>query len=210
MSSRLLQLRIWMEEHAVYPHSKLSIVTCYLLALDVLLFALQQFSRTLGRNFGASLGGWVTFLSAVVISFLLLLIVRRISAGVLWRLRNRLIVTYIFIGVIPFVLLVALFLGAIYLLAGQFATFVATSRLTSAAAELKASADTLEHAAANDLGASKKPITFAAPSGTNEQISVWLDGKLLFKGPGAEPAIQFPRGTGDGFGGLAREQGKVF
>jgi len=105
------------------------VVTCYVLAIDVLLFALQQLSRTLGSSFGTSLGGWVTFLSAVVIALLLVLMVRRISGGLLWRLRNRLIVTYIFIGVIPFVLLVALSLGALYLFAGQFATYVATARL---------------------------------------------------------------------------------
>src|SRR5512141_599625 len=124
MSSRLLHLRIWMEKHAVYPHSKLAVVTCYLLAIDVFLFALQQLSRTLRWTFGSSLGAWVTFLSGVVIALLLVLTVRRISGGLLWRLRNRLIVTYVFIGVIPFVLLVGLFLGALYLLAGQFATFV--------------------------------------------------------------------------------------
>src|SRR5690349_10372549 len=144
MNSHLLQLRIWMEKHAVYPRSKLAVVTCYVLAIDVLLFALQQLSRTLGRSFGSSLGGWVTFLSAVVIALLLVLIIRRITGGLLWRLRNRLIVTYIFIGVIPFILLVALFIGGLYLLAGQFATFVATSRLDSAAAELKSAAETLE------------------------------------------------------------------
>src|SRR6476619_7228145 len=148
MSSRLLQLRIWLEKHGLYPRSKLAIVACYLLAIDIFLFALQQLSRTLGHSWGASLGGWVTFLSAVVIAFLVVLIIRRISSGLLWRLRNRLIVTYMFIGVIPFVLLVALFLGSLYLLALQFATFIATSRLDRAAAELKANSETMERAVA--------------------------------------------------------------
>ena len=40
----------------------------------------------------------------------------------MWRLRNRLIVTYVFIGVIPIVLLVAMALVAGFLFAGQFAT----------------------------------------------------------------------------------------
>jgi phosphoserine phosphatase RsbU/P len=161
MSSRRLQLRIWLEKNAVYPRSKLALVTCYLLAIDLFLFTLQQLSRTLHRSLGGSLGGWVTFLSAVVIALLLVLIVRRFSKGVLWRLRNRLIVTYVFIGVIPFVLLVTLSLGAFYLLAGQFATFVATSRLDSAAAGLKASADTLARAVASDLDAGRKPASFS-------------------------------------------------
>jgi phosphoserine phosphatase RsbU/P len=210
MSSHLLQLRLWMEKHAVYPRSKLAVVTCYVLAIDVLLYALQQLSRTLGRSFGSSLGGWVTFLSAVVIAFLLVLIVRRISGGLLWRLRNRLIVTYIFIGVIPFILLVALFLGALYLLAGQFATFVASSRLDSAATELRATADTLERAVANDLDAGRAPVISAVPAPLNTHVSVWLNGALLFNSPADQTAIESPKGVASGFAGLAREKNRVF
>src|SRR5690348_14673494 len=101
MSSRRLQLRIWLEKNAVYPRSKLAVVTCYLLAFEILLFALQQLSGMLHFSLGGSLSGWVSFLSVVVVALLLVLILRRFSAGVLWRLRNRLIVTYIFIGVVP-------------------------------------------------------------------------------------------------------------
>ena len=209
MSSRLLQLRIWMEKHAVYPHSKLAIVTCYLLAIGVFLFALQQLSRTLKSSWGASLGGWVTFLSAVVIAQLLVLLVRRISRGLLWRLRNRLIVTYIFIGVIPFVLLVALFLGSLYLLAGQFATFVATSRLDSTVAELNAMSETVEQAIASDLEAGRKPDNFSVTT-ANVQISVWLNGQLLFNGPGQETAIRPPTGIGRAFAGLVRDKSIPF
>ncbi len=210
MSSHLLQLRIWMEKHAVYPRSKLAVVTCYVLAINVFLFALQQLSHTLGRSFGGSLGGWVTFLSAVVIAFLLVLIVRRISGGLLWRLRNRLIVTYIFIGVIPFILLVALFVGALYLLAGQFATFVATSRLEAAATELRATADTVERSVANDLDNGRAPLNSSSPPPLNAHISVWLNGSLLLNSPADQPAIENSKGVPSGFAGLVREKNRVF
>jgi sigma-B regulation protein RsbU (phosphoserine phosphatase) len=186
------------------------VVTCYVLAIDVLLFALQQLSHTLGRSFGGSLGGWVTFLSAVVIAFLLVLIVRRISGGLLWRLRNRLIVTYIFIGVIPFILLVALFLGALYLLAGQFATFVATSRLDAAATELRASADTVERSVANDLDNGRTPVNSGTLPTSNAHISVWLNGSLLLNSPADQPAVENPKGVASGFAGVAREKNRVF
>ena len=52
----------------------------------------------------------------------------------MWRLRNRLIVTYTFIGVIPVVLLLVMGLIVTYLFVGQFATYVASSDLQ---AELK-------------------------------------------------------------------------
>ena len=194
----------------MYPRSKLAVVTCYVFAIDILLFALQQLSRSLGRSFGGSLGGWVTFLSAVVIALLLVLIVRRISGGLLWRLRNRLIVTYIFIGVIPFVLLVALFLGGLYLLAGQFATFVATSRLDSIAAELKATADTLARTPLSNVMTGRAPANAVTPPGTNAHISIWLDGALLSNSPTDESPVHLPKGVAPGFAGLARENNKVF
>ena len=56
----------------------------------------------------------------------------------MWRLRNRLIVTYVFIGVIPVILLVAMGLLAGFLFAGQFATYVAMSDLQSELQHLEA------------------------------------------------------------------------
>ena len=56
---------------------------------------------------------------------------RWVRRQLMWRLRNRLIVTYVFIGVIPIVLLVMMGLLAGYLFAGQFATYVAMSDLQS-------------------------------------------------------------------------------
>ncbi|HMK23089.1 MAG TPA: SpoIIE family protein phosphatase, partial [Terriglobales bacterium] len=45
------------------------------------------------------------------------------------RLRNRLIVTYVFIGVIPTLLLLAMAFATLYLFAGQFANFIVTSEI---------------------------------------------------------------------------------
>ena len=56
----------------------------------------------------------------------------------MWRLRNRLIVTYTFIGVIPLVLVLMMALIAGYLFAGQFATFLASSDLNSELRTLEA------------------------------------------------------------------------
>jgi sigma-B regulation protein RsbU (phosphoserine phosphatase) len=211
MSSRRLQLRLWLEKNAVYPHSKLALVTCYLLALDIFLFASQQLSRTLHLSFGGSLGVWVSFLSVFVIVLLLILLIRRFSTGVLWRLRNRLIVTYVFIGVIPFVLLVALFLESFNLLAGQFASFVVTSRLNSSSIELKTSTNILARAVASDLDAGRKPASLSAMSSNNNlHISVWIGQELLFNEPSSEPSLRPSPALTNGFSGLTREQDKVF
>ncbi len=57
--------------------------------------------------------------------------VRWARQKLMWRLRNRLIVTYVFIGVIPIILLVSMSLLAGYIFAGQFATYVALADLDS-------------------------------------------------------------------------------
>ncbi len=75
--------------------------------------------------------------------FALVLIFRLAYRPVLWRLRNRLIVTYLFIGVIPILLLVLMGGVAGYLFAGQFATYIATSDLHSELLHLQAANDAL-------------------------------------------------------------------
>ena len=212
MSSRLLQLRIWLESRAVYPRSRLAILTSYLLALDVLLFALHQLSNTLHKSFGASLGGWVIFLSLVVVVLLVVLAVRRVSGGLLWRLRNRLIVTYVFIGAIPLLLLITLFVGTFYLFAGQFASFLVTSQLKSATEGLRTRTELLAREAANDLGAARSMIDLPGQGAYEPGIheSVWLNRELVRNSPSSSVAIQPPRSVPAGFAGLVREQNRVF
>jgi sigma-B regulation protein RsbU (phosphoserine phosphatase) len=56
----------------------------------------------------------------------------------MWRLRHRLIVTYLFIGVIPVVLLLTMVGVSYYLFAGQFAVYAAITDLQSALRHLDA------------------------------------------------------------------------
>jgi phosphoserine phosphatase RsbU/P len=74
---------------------------------------------------------------------------RWLKRRILWRLRNRLIVTYVFIGVIPAVLLVAMALISIYLFAGQFASYVVTSEINSQLRSMQA----VNAAVSNELAA---------------------------------------------------------
>ena len=124
-------LRFRLGQAGLLPTSKLALAAWYLLGLDALLALVQEICSALKLRFGEDLAGWISFLSIVVIVLFSFLAFRWIKAKLLWRLRNRLIVTYVFIGVIPVVLLVALALGSFYLFAGQFATFIVTSELNS-------------------------------------------------------------------------------
>src|SRR5258708_13093914 len=75
----------------------------------------------------SSLGGWAWFLGFVLVCLLAFLALRWFRDHVMWRLRNRLIVTYLFIGGVPLFLVLVLALMSGYFFTGQFATFLAVS-----------------------------------------------------------------------------------
>ena len=133
----------------LWPQGRLARLTCYLAGMAVALFALQQLLGLFAASWGEHLGGWVGFLTFLAAVFFSILAFRWLKRRVLWRLRNRLIVTYIFIGVIPAVLLVAMALITLYGLAGQFAVFVVTSEIHSQLRSLEAA----NAAVSNELAA---------------------------------------------------------
>ncbi len=117
------------------PRSKLGKTTLWFGYLAITLEILQAIFRPAP---GSILSGWASFISLLFVGFALLMSLRWVRRKLLWRLRNRLIVTYVFIGVIPLILLVAGVLVAAYLFAGQFATYVAMSDLQSELQHLEA------------------------------------------------------------------------
>src|ERR1700722_3157270 len=92
---------------------------------------------------GMKLGGWATFVTLIFLFFFFVWLCRWGYRPLMWRLRNRLIVTYLFIGVIPILLLLLMGGMAGYLFAGQFATYVAISDLQSELQHLQAANDSL-------------------------------------------------------------------
>src|SRR5271157_979899 len=110
------------------PKSKLGKTTLWFGGLALLLELLRLITRSPS---GTMLSGWASFILYVFVSCVLVMTSRWVRRQLMWRLRNRLIVTYVFIGVIPMVLLVTMALVAGYLFAGQFATYVAMSDLQS-------------------------------------------------------------------------------
>ncbi len=92
---------------------------------------------------GMRLGGWASFVTLIFLFFFFVWLCRWGYRPLLWRLRNRLIVTYLFIGVIPILLLMLMFGLAGYLFGGQFATYVTISDLHSELLHLQAANDAL-------------------------------------------------------------------
>ena len=98
MDLSLRTMRFRLQAAGLLPTSRVARAACYLLGLDLLLFALQRFLGLLKLSYGQALSGWVGILSFLALVLLGLLAFRWLKARLLWRLRNRLIVTYVFIG----------------------------------------------------------------------------------------------------------------
>lgn len=191
MAASYRYLRMRLSETGLLPTSKVALSACYLLCLDFLLFALQKLFGFFKSSWGQGLGGWVSFLSFVVIVLLTILALRWIKAKLLWRLRNRLIVTYIFIGIIPVALLVVLALVSFYLFAGQFATFIVTTRLSSELKSVEAANSAITHHIAAELQrGSNRTAALESLRRTNKawagrQVCIWLDKQPVLN---SEPA----------------------
>jgi sigma-B regulation protein RsbU (phosphoserine phosphatase) len=143
------ELRRRLRQAELWPQGKLALVACYIAGLAIVLYLLEKLLNLFARSWGAHLGGWVGFLTFVAGVLYFILAFRWVKRRILWRLRNRLIVTYVFIGVIPAVLLVTMGLITLYGLGGQFAVFVVTSEIHSQLRSMEA----VNEAIANELAA---------------------------------------------------------
>jgi sigma-B regulation protein RsbU (phosphoserine phosphatase) len=143
------KLRTRMLAAGLWPQGWIARGACYSLGLAIGFFALQMFLKLLAPKWSDSLGGWVRFLLFDAALLFSILAFRWLKRKILWRLRNRLIVTYVFIGVIPAVLLVAMAVITIYLFAGQFASYVVTSEINSQLRSMQA----VNAAVSNELAA---------------------------------------------------------
>jgi sigma-B regulation protein RsbU (phosphoserine phosphatase) len=149
MRDSYLKLRGRLLAAGWWPRGWIARGACYSLAFAIGLFILQMLLLPFAPAWADSLRGWVKFLlyDAAVLFFIVAF--RMLRRRVLWRLRNRLIVTYVFIGVIPAVLLIGMAICTLYGLAGQFAIFEVTSEINSQLRSMEA----VNAAVGNELAA---------------------------------------------------------
>jgi sigma-B regulation protein RsbU (phosphoserine phosphatase) len=107
------------------PQSKVHRLAFWLLVIYVALTP----GRLLPGTAGSFFGGVSAFTLLLLIAFCIPLLWRWIFGRFLWKLRNRLILTYLLMALTPVVLFVMLALIALYGFSGQFAIFAATSSL---------------------------------------------------------------------------------
>ncbi|MGO9637555.1 MAG: PP2C family protein-serine/threonine phosphatase [Terracidiphilus sp.] len=138
--------------------------------MSILLYTLGWLT---GARTSAKPGGWTEFFALVFALCALRLTIRWVRRHVMWRLRYRLIVTYIFIGVIPVVLLMLMAGVSGYLFAGQFADYVAITNLQSALRHLDAENEAMaaRWSPLRVSGESKKPLVAGLSSVAEAMVS---------------------------------------
>jgi len=126
-----------------YRTHRMARFTVWVLAYGTALWSVDRLSS------GAPAALWALFWVAAItcgvyyLGRLAVFIRRRL----LWRLRRRLIVTYVFIAIVPIVLIVFLVLLGIYIVSGQFAAFLVASNLRVHFDELQQVNRTVAHEA---------------------------------------------------------------
>jgi phosphoserine phosphatase RsbU/P len=214
-----LELESKLRDRGLWPQSWVAWAALYVLALDLLLFGVQWLTRSTSPATSASLAGWVTFLSALAIVLFAISGFRWLRSRLLWRLRNRLIVTYVFIGVIPVFLLVAISLITLYLFAGQFASFVVTSDVAAHLHSMEAANRAIAHHLATQISDGGKLNAEVLgrtrprrPEWARREVCAWYRNQPQPYCSGPEGAAAFdspPFITGD-FRDLVNDRGKLY
>jgi sigma-B regulation protein RsbU (phosphoserine phosphatase) len=179
------------------PRTRLALATVYLAGITALLFSLRWLLKLANSPRAAdALSGWTTFLAWIVSILLLWLALRWLRDNVMWSVRNRLIVTYLFIGGVPVTLAVAIALLSGYLVLGDLAVF-------SAVSEIKSEANRL--GAAN--AAAEEEIT--RHSSTPEKIAA-ADKSFPGRSLAIVPTSSLPGWVKDSFSGLVSDKGHIY
>jgi sigma-B regulation protein RsbU (phosphoserine phosphatase) len=132
---------------------------------------------------------------------------RYLVRRLLWRIRSKLLVSYLFIAVVPVVLLLVLFTLAGVLFSGLVASHIVTSEVGGAAARLKTTAEAALADMSGDDGAARaaldrhlEPLRAVFPELT---FSLWRGSNVVAASPAAPAAL--PEWTRpDGYAGLVR------
>jgi sigma-B regulation protein RsbU (phosphoserine phosphatase) len=214
-----LELESRIRGTGLWPETRIAWASLYVLALDLLLFAVQLATRRIRPRISSSLGGWIIFLSILAILLFSALGLRWMRSHLLWRLRNRLIVTYIFIGVIPVFLLVVISLTSLYLFARQFAGFVVTSDVSTHLHSLEASNRAIARALVNQFERAGKseaaivaPVRPRRPEWARREVCVWYrdQPQANCTGPEGSPTLTFPPFITGDFADVVRDHGTLY
>lgn len=181
------------------PRTRVGRFTAYLAAIELLLLAMRWvFGRFGAATIALSLGQWTGFLGFILSLLVIFLALRWFRDHVMWSVRNRLIVTYVFIGLVPIALVVLMALISAFFLAGQFSSYLTMSEIEAQLQRLQAA------------NSSTAEIVAARPASKSAEIFVAADADFPERTIQVLAESARPKWLKDGFRGLVLDQGQIF
>ena len=168
------------------------------------------YSFAAGKPYKGNSGGFL-FFAAVFLGWLA---AKWVIRTILWRLRNRLMVTYIFIGVIPIFLIALMVAIAALLFSGQYAAQRMHARVDAAASKLELVTGMTGARLAEAMKSGRAPtVTDATAEIRSEfpaaEVGAWVGGTPL-RGTDTGKVKQPPEWTKGKFGGFVYDGGKLY
>ncbi|WP_446742466.1 PP2C family protein-serine/threonine phosphatase [Silvibacterium acidisoli] len=213
---RNFETRVFRKLRREPPQSKLHRLAFWFFIIYLVQDVLRFIPGAAGQFFAAT--GLFTLL--ILLGLCIPLAWRWIFKSALWKVRNRLVVTYLLMGLAPVILFVTLALIALYVFCGQFAIFAATAQIQSELAHISSENRTfathLAHAEvspADKLGIALPEAVEADHVHPGLKVQALRDGKPLTLSPSilnSDNPEPLPAWLNRPFSGVVVEQGHFY
>jgi phosphoserine phosphatase RsbU/P len=183
------------------PRTRLARFTAWLAAIEAALLLLRWLLQKAGAKTAATLFELPGLLGFVVGVLLFFLALRWFRSHVLWSVRNRLIVTYLFIGGVPVTLVLLMAFISAYFVTGQFAASLPLSAIQAQLKRLQETNSTEAQLVAKRPAAknSSRPESFMPEDAV-------FPGRTVL----VSPEESTPKWVKDGFSNMVLDQGQLF
>lgn len=214
---RNFETSVFRRLHRDPPAGKIHRMTFWLFLAYLIFLVAELLPGSVGLFFGAV--GDITLVLLVI--FAIPLFWRWLLGYVLWKVRNRLVVTYLLMGLAPVVLFVTLALLLLYVFSGQFAIFAANDVIELERSHIASENSAFAIHAAHQLAAEPKARAVALPefgdTATDHQHSgirfaAFENGHALPITPEnlSDAAIQIPAWAHGNSNGVFLDQGELY
>lgn len=215
---RNFEIKVFRRLRREPPRSKLHRLAFWLLIFYVVL--------ALGRIIPGGVGLFFQALSSLTLVVLILLCIpllwRWIFGSLLWKVRNRLVVTYLLMALTPVVLFVSLAAILLYVFSGQFAIFAATAEINAELAHIASTNRAFDLHVAHALDLDPKLRTIPLPEAADNSVdhehismgvAAFADGKTISLTPetlNSTTITQPPAWASAHFSGVVIDKGELF
>lgn len=213
---RNFEISVFRRVHRDPPAGKIHRIAFWLFLAYLIFLVAQLIPGVLGQFFGV-IDDLTLFL---LIIFCIPLLWRWLLRSVLWKVRNRLIVTYLLMGLAPVVLFVTLAVILLYVFSGQFAIFAAHDMIEREQAHIVSVNRAFAVHAAHILATDPKIKSMTLPefdsSADHEHTAVafaaFAQDRLLTltSSDGGAIGQQLPSWIHKSFSGVVVDQGRLF